>query len=1384
MSADTGTRLQAALESIKAGLPPVPSSTRFKPLRMGLLGIWEYEGQEFYFHDGRLVLLGRNGSGKTKVLEVTSPFLFDANLTARRLDPFGHNSRSMRDNLLFGNRKHQVGYVWCEYGRIDATGQPTYVTIGAGLRALASKPGPPESWYFVTPMRVGVDFNLHDDKWDAAGKPELTVQIGADQVFATADGYRSAVADQLFGMSPLRFRTLVELLLTMRKPKLSENFGVDKLTATISEGLPPVDGGLIDELARGFDELARDREGLEGLERVARHVDRFLNTYRGYARCMVRYYAARLRSANTRYDAVTRRKREAEQQLEESQSTLEALQAQLESVRGYIVEQNARIRTLEQRPEIEQHTMLRALKDRADKTREQAEHAAERLAEVQREQELSEIEMEDAETALAEAREHFDASERAAVSAAAACGLDDEHHIRIGRLATDPAHVKQVLNVLIDARRAAVRNTRALVQAADRAQHEFERVQMFRDDLVARREELGRKLTAQQAALTAEIEAVSTALVSWAEDCRELGLDRADVDKMLRAVEQAGQPGVLAPKEITNRRAAVAESALLHRKAVADATQERLRAEHGHLVEQRGATAAEKDAPPPPPHARRRDRSAEPIPGAPLWMIVDFAVDVPEHVRWNVESALLGAGLLDAWVTPSGTVLDPDTLEVVLTAGRRASHERTLGAVLVPADQTAVDIGRVVTVLDRVGYYNAAGTGAEGDWVSGDGAWAVGPVRGRTRGEAVSFIGAAARAAAKLRRLREIDAQLDRLEAQIAQAGSERDQVHGRLAALAAERNACPDTARAAELSVRLDGMLTQAAELARSIEEADYRCEARAQAARDATAALHDYARDNYTGTTLESLGILEEHLVSYRESLFDLYTQADRFAVARSTASSTQSRLERIAQRYHRFVEQHRLLNDEAIELHAAYSTRHALVGAGVEQVLAELSAAQTRIERLHEQSNRAESDLRVAMQHLGAAGSTLDAVEEQRRERESERSAAAADFERLRAHGLLGLAEVPGVQKESTNLTASLETARTAEQHLQQEEMDEKARNKVRNDVDTGFRDLQTYLGGPDWRPWGDNENDLFIIKVAHNGTDHGIPELKAIIDDDIATRKTYLDENERKLFAEVLIGRVGEHLRECRARAVKLCQTMNDLLAKRPTASGRKMRLVWEPDPEAGANVRRVLEIFDQQGLNLISDESRQELIDFLAGRVRDTREADREGDWREHLREALDYRAWSRFRIEIRDRGGDQWIKLTDQKHQQGSGGEKAVMLQLPLFVAAAAHYEGTSRTAPRPIYLDEAFAGIDAEMRGECMKLLVDLDLDFVLASHDEWGFHAEVPGLVTYQLSGYEGEPGVLATPFLWDGEDRTELNDPTLSLEDPASGPLGETGLFDEND
>lgn len=184
---DTLLPAETATQTPMSDLPE-PTATRFRPLRAGILNVWQYDEQEFWFREGRLLLRGENGSGKTKALELLLPFVLDADLSPARLDPFAGTARTMRWNLLENSHDSRLGYVWLEFGRVD-DGDPVYATIGAGLRATKGGSGV-DSWYFVAEQqRVGRDLRLVDDTRHPIGRRELREQIRG-HVFEKATDYR------------------------------------------------------------------------------------------------------------------------------------------------------------------------------------------------------------------------------------------------------------------------------------------------------------------------------------------------------------------------------------------------------------------------------------------------------------------------------------------------------------------------------------------------------------------------------------------------------------------------------------------------------------------------------------------------------------------------------------------------------------------------------------------------------------------------------------------------------------------------------------------------------------------------------------------------------------------------------------------------------------------------------------------------------------------------------------------------------------------------------------------------------------------------------------------------------------------------------------------
>lgn len=68
-------------------LPEAKRLDRWQPIRCGLLNIYRFDDEVFEFEDGRLLLRGNNGTGKSRVLALTLPFLLEGEVASHRVEP-------------------------------------------------------------------------------------------------------------------------------------------------------------------------------------------------------------------------------------------------------------------------------------------------------------------------------------------------------------------------------------------------------------------------------------------------------------------------------------------------------------------------------------------------------------------------------------------------------------------------------------------------------------------------------------------------------------------------------------------------------------------------------------------------------------------------------------------------------------------------------------------------------------------------------------------------------------------------------------------------------------------------------------------------------------------------------------------------------------------------------------------------------------------------------------------------------------------------------------------------------------------------------------------------------------------------------------------------
>src|SRR5438132_1929331 len=168
-------------------------SVRWQPMRSGFLNIYKYDQEEFHYENGRLLLRGNNGTGKSRVLALQLPFLLDGEVIPQRLEPDADPARKVEWNLLMGRYSDRTGYTWIEFGRRDDQGEEHYITLGCGLSAVEGQNGV-RQWFFITSERIGKELKLVNEGGQVLGKDRLRERIGeAGEVFEAVGLYRRAV---------------------------------------------------------------------------------------------------------------------------------------------------------------------------------------------------------------------------------------------------------------------------------------------------------------------------------------------------------------------------------------------------------------------------------------------------------------------------------------------------------------------------------------------------------------------------------------------------------------------------------------------------------------------------------------------------------------------------------------------------------------------------------------------------------------------------------------------------------------------------------------------------------------------------------------------------------------------------------------------------------------------------------------------------------------------------------------------------------------------------------------------------------------------------------------------------------------------------------------
>ncbi|TCO58688.1 TIGR02680 family protein [Actinocrispum wychmicini] len=1334
---------------------------RWRLHRGGIVNVWQYAEQTFDFSGGRAIFQGTNGSGKSRTLELLLPLCLDGDL--RQLGSKGFDTVSIRRLMLddYDGGPNRIGYAWIELRR-DAH----ILTCGLGVKASKTSQQISDSWRFITPARVGVDFQLVGPDRVPLGSAQLREVLGADCVLEE-QAFRAKIAETVYGVPAGRYGDLLHLQRTLRNPDVGLKVLEGQLEQILSDALPPLDAAMVEQLATSFDDLESIRENITRLGTADKALRTFLRTYSDYALAGLRSSAERLKAGEDsvrKLGAQTKkltadldRARTDRTEAERAEAELEGGEQQAEDTIGALKELPAfrDLQDLQSREKLvaASRSAASAALDVANKQRVAEDASVDGVVRLLRRlaQDLDSagefgetlrmaLRAAGLDDSLSPTLPRWAESDGETVTERVRAKPDPEAEpLPIERKVPPPVAVDELLQTLTEAADRAGRAakearqrsalTSALHQQAVEQEKQEQRVETLRSSARSAQleatEAAGRRNQANQELVT-EADVWLEQVTTW----RKAGPLRAahpDHELRLPSIEDlCANPGEA--RALTT--AARQWTAPLVQTA----------RETAHAVSQRRtdtlSAIAERDSELTALRAGKEPEPRDSATGAAFYRLVDFRPNLSDADRAGLESALEASRLLTARVTPEGSV--PDLADVLASPGTPLDGP-ALSDVLVASavPDSPVPTARVDELLRSIGLGASDGNMT----LSVDGHWRAGALHGVWSKPAAEYVGAGARAAARQRRIVELEDELAALRHELASTEQEQRSANDIVAEWERHLEKFPGDEELIAKHTRM-----------RSEQEATERANKHAQQLREE----HDQMQTRWQATTADllrqagdaGLSPRSDDLRQAQQSAAEAQGAAERLAEAlRQRCRGTVEDLVDANHRYHAAVADRTSAETEADQKCAEYAAQAGTLTELTGAVGGEAKEIASRLAELESSRKRMRvelKDVRERITELREQAAKLDALlgtaAEQLTTAEEAQSGAVRTFQAVvTAPGVLSAA-LPDLE------SPDLDTVRAAV-------MESDRKNASETAVITKLQDLQTALAGG-YDIAADEHAGLLTVSVA--GEEGGRPVALAAkqVSSKLAEQRGFLDEQYQRIFADYLIRDLAEWLRGQIAVAEDLAKRMNEVLSQAQSSQGVHVQLEWKPSAALDDETRQALSLVRMPYGERTSAQDAT-LRRVFTERIEAERDTHSSG-YAEILARALDYRSWHAFTVRVADTGPDGGQRV--RRLRQLSSGETRLVSYVTLFAAAAAFYDAVSGTsedfAPlRLVLLDEAFERLDDPTIARMLGLLVDLDMDWVITWPSGWGVSDKIPRMHIYDVLRPRNGRGVACTQTTWDG-------------------------------
>ncbi len=1339
---------------------------RWKMNRIGFVNFWLYDEEDFEFEDGKLLLRGQNGSGKSITTQSFIPFVLDGDRTPSRLDPFGSSDRRMEYYFLGEEgREESTGYLFLEFRKEDSE---EYRTIGIGQKAKRGKTM--DFWGFVIldGRRVGYDLWLYKEVGSnkiPLDKREMKGELGEDNFFTDSQSeYKKHVNQYIFGFrKEEQYEQFIKLLVKVRAPKLSKEFKPTKVYDILNDSLQTLTDEDLRPMVDAMEKMDEIQDSLEMLNRAFGDVKIIRNEYNHYNQYMLAKKAQNY--LNKKQEVEIEQARLEEQEQKQREAEAEQKKAAEETVR---LTEEKKLKETEcsalMDPELEKADQkLGKLKGDYSEAREGEQRWKNRIEDFkvqirEEERNLKKLQdsMEQRRDTLKERREELDEQQEI---------LQWEQHEKVKqKISLEEYEEKDEITANLLIRKNQLTEGKNVL-------YRYEEISNRYEEAAGQLEEAKRKKTEEEQQLETAEEQVADRTDEWitevfrrVENASEWHPDRDVLQqaeqkvKQYRSVSDGMEIQEIFRGDYEGQRQQLADeknkiqSQLADQNVILKETKEQLQQvqEQKELEPERNE-AVEKS---------RESLKQAGIMAIPFYKTVEFSKDLDETACARLEAQLQQSGVLDALVVPREDFAKiktdyPEFLDVVLqTEGRGDSNFTKL--------TISEDLPQKLTepVREILSNMHEKEGRTQGIYFGTDGIFQHGILTGKADKKAAEYVGYLARKRRKEQRIQELQEQIEEIGRKIEKLENEIQKIQERMDRQQEEYLGIPGFSKiqtALSKKEEQERLLEMLEQEYLKLQEQEYRLsEQKKQQYQEVLKVCKQLPYSRTVEAYEEAINAAEEYgrlWQCIRQELLHIQTE-------HSSCMDKKEQIERSNENLDAAFAEKKVYSTKAKEYEIQIRQLEEYLNSPerVEKTK-RLNQVKDELKQINEKLSNLQSDMAKQEGMLQVWRKDLPEQKAKLQEAIIEETALRNYFEEELDLKLILSREgrtVWDCAGEAVKLLRGSDKNREPSEMLQSLHDTYHKHNgslvSYGTCIEECFGDAETV---------GAIRKRYRIVSV-WNGKKVYLEEFYIVLKRTIEETQLLIQDKDRELFEDILSQTISQQLTDRISESRRWTMDMSNLMKEIDTSMGLRFSLEWKP---CKAENDRELDTADLEQIllrdrELLTVEDIEKVAGHFRSKIRTEKaKLEEEGtiiNYMDLVRDALDYRKWFEFQMFFR-RGEETKKPLTNAAFNRFSGGEKAMAMYVPLFGAVNAQYKkADNKDHPRIIALDEAFAGVDDKNIKSMFELVHKLDFDYIMNSQALWGCFETVKGLRIAELHRPENSQVVSVIRYTWNGRER----------------------------